>query len=179
MVGATDRMVGTTDRMVGTTDRMVGATDRMVGTTDRMVRTTDTTVGTTDRMVGTTDTTVGATDRMVGTTDTTVGATDRMLEAPDDISWYHAATTHKGSRLNLSPGSDSSGYCAMMSPTSLIIMATPEIAALQMVTLFTHKMMKPEMVMPTIIIIIRSFYIELVYALEQTHCAHWHVILSE
>ena len=30
-----------------------------------------------------------------------------------------------------------------------------------------------------IIIIIHSFYIALFSALEQTHCAHWHVILSE
>ena len=30
-----------------------------------------------------------------------------------------------------------------------------------------------------IIIIIHSFYIALFSALEQTHCAHWHVILNE
>ena len=29
------------------------------------------------------------------------------------------------------------------------------------------------------IIIIHSFYIALFSALEQTHCAHWHVILNE
>ena len=85
------------------------------------------------------------------TTDKTVGATDRMVEAPDDVSWYHAAATHKRSRLNLSPGSErnASGYYAMMSPTSLIIMVTPEIVAPEMVTLFTHEMMKPEMVINT------------------------------
>ena len=31
----------------------------------------------------------------------------------------------------------------------------------------------------TIIIIIHSFYIALFSALEQTYCAHWHVILNE
>ena len=31
----------------------------------------------------------------------------------------------------------------------------------------------------TIVIIIHSFYIVLFSALEQTHCAHWHVILNE
>ena len=30
-----------------------------------------------------------------------------------------------------------------------------------------------------IIIIIHSFYIALFSALEQAHCAHWHVILNE
>ena len=33
--------------------------------------------------------------------------------------------------------------------------------------------------MTIIIIIIISFYIALFSALEQTHCAHWHVILNE
>ena len=32
---------------------------------------------------------------------------------------------------------------------------------------------------PPPIIIIHSFYIALFSALEQTHCAHWHVILNE
>ena len=32
---------------------------------------------------------------------------------------------------------------------------------------------------PATIIIIHSFYIVLFSALEQTHCAHWHVILNE
>ena len=131
-------------------------------------------------MFGTTDKTVGAADRMVGTTDKTVGAADGMVEAHDDVSWYHEAATDKGSRVHLSSGSErnTSGYCAMMSPTSLIIMVTLEIVAPEMVTLFTHELMKPEMVMP-MIIIIYSFYTELFSALEQTHCAHWHVILNE
>ena len=30
-----------------------------------------------------------------------------------------------------------------------------------------------------LLIIIHSFYIALFSALEQTHCAHWHVILNE
>ena len=32
---------------------------------------------------------------------------------------------------------------------------------------------------PATIVIIHSFYIVLFSALEQTHCAHWHVILNE
>ena len=34
-------------------------------------------------------------------------------------------------------------------------------------------------VVVVMIIIIYSFYIALFSALEQTHCAHWHVILNE